>query len=267
MENNELYHYGILGMKWGVRRFQNKDGTLTAKGKKRYSAEMEKLKKEETVLKNKQRTQAKIDKLMKKRQEIDDMKKQMSGKTGDNKSVKSTTRDVSTKPKSIKDMSDEELASRINRMRLEQTYVSLLPKEKSAGENFVNKYLKPASKKVADKLSDTVLDKVNKTMRDKFGLDADEKAIKALKKEADEWTQKKNIAEAKAAVKKAESGGDSEYDKKKRDADIAKFETLIRNNEKAKSEFATQTVNDISKEVKDAGRDYIQLSLFDDLDK
>lgn len=33
----ELYHHGILGQKWGVRRYQNKDGTLTAAGKKRYS--------------------------------------------------------------------------------------------------------------------------------------------------------------------------------------------------------------------------------------
>jgi hypothetical protein len=36
MNNNELTHHGILGMKWGVRRFQNKDGTLTPAGKKRY---------------------------------------------------------------------------------------------------------------------------------------------------------------------------------------------------------------------------------------
>ena len=33
----ELYHHGIKGMKWGVRRFQNKSGSLTPAGKKRYS--------------------------------------------------------------------------------------------------------------------------------------------------------------------------------------------------------------------------------------
>lgn len=32
----ELYHYGVKGMRWGVRRFQRKDGSLTSAGKKRY---------------------------------------------------------------------------------------------------------------------------------------------------------------------------------------------------------------------------------------
>lgn len=36
---NELYHWGIKGMKWGVRRYQNKDGTLTAAGKKHYNGD------------------------------------------------------------------------------------------------------------------------------------------------------------------------------------------------------------------------------------
>ena len=33
---DELYHHGIKGQKWGVRRFQNEDGSLTSAGRKRY---------------------------------------------------------------------------------------------------------------------------------------------------------------------------------------------------------------------------------------
>lgn len=34
----ELYHHGVKGQKWGIRRYQNDDGTLTDAGRKRYSA-------------------------------------------------------------------------------------------------------------------------------------------------------------------------------------------------------------------------------------
>ena len=36
--NDELYHHGIKGQRWGVRRFQNPDGTLTKEGVLRYKA-------------------------------------------------------------------------------------------------------------------------------------------------------------------------------------------------------------------------------------
>ena len=38
MENNSLSHAGVKGMRWGVRRYQNKDGSLTPAGKKRYNS-------------------------------------------------------------------------------------------------------------------------------------------------------------------------------------------------------------------------------------
>ena len=38
ISDGELYHYGIKGQKWGVRRYQNKDGSLTPAGKKRRSS-------------------------------------------------------------------------------------------------------------------------------------------------------------------------------------------------------------------------------------
>lgn len=56
MDNNSLYHYGIPGQKWGVRRYQNPDGTYTSAGLKR-RAELEA---EQEVLKKSDNTSQKI---------------------------------------------------------------------------------------------------------------------------------------------------------------------------------------------------------------
>ena len=47
MERTYIQHWGIKGMKWGVRRYQNKDGSLTPAGEKRYTRMQDRERKEE----------------------------------------------------------------------------------------------------------------------------------------------------------------------------------------------------------------------------
>ncbi len=54
INSKELYHHGIKGQRWGIRRYQNKDGSLTDAGKKRYSKNLIRMHKgtQGTFLKN-----------------------------------------------------------------------------------------------------------------------------------------------------------------------------------------------------------------------
>ena len=113
MENHSLTHYGILGMKWGVRRYQNKDGSLTAAGKKRAKAKE-------------------------------------SGRKEDQKSEPA-------KPKSVKEMSDEELRAKLNRINLEDQYTAAMAKRNP------DKYAR-AKKLVADVAEKAVRDFANKAI-------------------------------------------------------------------------------------------------------
>lgn len=141
MANNELIHWGVKGMKWGVRRYQNKDGSLTPAGQKRYNKEMDKLKAEEKVLKSKARTQAKIAKLDTKRKELDELRKQVDGDK--DKKTKPETKPVKKK---LKDMTDEELSARLERFKNEAKYREATT---SNGRKFVNEVLKASGKNIA----------------------------------------------------------------------------------------------------------------------
>lgn len=111
---NELYHHGILGMKWGVRRYQNKDGSLTPSGKKRY---------------------AKLN---------SELNKLRPGASNTRQSEYNKHMGVS----------DDELKARINRLKLEDEYAQLAsklnPKKVKDGESFVVKAGKYAAKSIFD---------------------------------------------------------------------------------------------------------------------
>jgi hypothetical protein len=59
--NGVLFHHGILGMKWGKRRYQNADGSLTPAGKKRYSDEYKKLTRKLNIEQDRHNTRLYVD--------------------------------------------------------------------------------------------------------------------------------------------------------------------------------------------------------------
>lgn len=155
MEMNELNHHGIKGQKWGLRRYQNKDGTLTPAGKKRYAEEMERLKKEEQILKNKQRTKAQLDKLSAKEQEIKALKKAAKGKAPDKPEVEKPAANIheSIGKKKVKDMTDDELRALTNRMQLEKNYrdaMKSLTPQVEKGKTFADQLKENAKAGIAE---------------------------------------------------------------------------------------------------------------------
>ena len=140
MENNALQHWGIKGMKWGVRRYQNKDGTLTEEGKKRASKERSRLSE-----KKQKDYKPDVDKWVTKdiegaRQLADAganavrTAKEVSDKFSSSKPAKSKI-DLSS-------MSDKELRDRINRAMMEKQYNDLFNKpEVSKGKKHADTVL------------------------------------------------------------------------------------------------------------------------------
>lgn len=121
MEKYELYHHGIKDMKWGIRRFQNKDGSLTPAGRSRYG---EKFK---NAVKNK-----------------------VNDKLAERRRKKQNEKELRERAKPARSLTTEELNRRIERLTLEKRYKDLLKdvESTSKGQKVVNKIFEDATENI-----------------------------------------------------------------------------------------------------------------------
>lgn len=197
--DNELYHHGVKGQKWGVRRFQNKDGSLTLAGKKRAL----KMQNKYTELSNDKRYRDKHGNLTYagRKKELK-MKEKYSELTGKElrRVTPRTNKSTADKSQRISEMTNAEIQAKIDRIRLENTLKSLTPAQTSRGEKFINDLKDTALSMIKDKGTRLIGDYIDKQLRDKLGLNTKNTA-ETLQKKAQEYENRLKIDKAQQYFK------------------------------------------------------------------
>ncbi len=187
IKDGELYHHGVKGQKWGLRRYQNADGSLTLLGKAR--AGYQKHKKKKTLEKARKAKQEKAEAAKKAKQEQEEFE------AGKKKAIESGSAQDVLKYKGK--LTQQELQAAFNRLNLERSIADINSRD--------NANKKSRIEKVTDKLQKA------KTLADK-GIDMWNVTAKILNSTTDsdlpviDGTKKKDKAINKAREKLIKSG-------------------------------------------------------------
>lgn len=276
--DDELYHWGIKGMRWGIRRYQNKDGSLTSAGLKRYNKELDKIKKEKAeldekakVAANKAKTKAKLDELDEMRKQNDAQKKALKGKTDsdDDKPEEETVEQKrerllkSVDAKEIykgKDvLTDAEIQGRINRIDLEKRLSDRIVVEQTKTgldrlQSAMDKTATTVDKatnmfnKIDKAYSDVAKSAIGKTLAKKLGLEPPKKEFNL--DEAVKNLNKMTNQEIKDLADRMKNDESIRGVKKSRDKEAAKIKAEADKRAK-EAEEASQRLAKAQKEVDD----------------
>lgn len=237
--DNELLHYGILGMKWGIRRYQNYDGTLTSAGKKRYggdgdgdgdsvgvitkgendggsvspdSSQARSVKPVSEMSDDELRAFLNRADMERRYNEIINPKPQQPQQP---QTVQEQKKVDISKPNSVSSLTDDEIRAFLNRVDLERKYNQIVnppppPKQKSAVAEFLKGIALVAVTDVGTKLAKKLLSKAVGLDDDKKEKDKNEKDKNENKKNDDSLN--KRVSELERSFKNMSSGGSSGSD-------------------------------------------------------
>ena len=289
--DDELQNHGIRGMKWGIRRYQNKDGSLTAAGKKRYEAEMAKVKAETRKARNEQRVQKKFSKIDEAKQKLEELKKanrapEEAAKKAkeDAKKAKSDAKDkekqehkeetdAEKKARILKNPSPEEVYKNRHlfsgaelgelqvRFSYEKNIQGMIPKEPDRKQERVDNFVKNMNNVVTTGVALGKVYNLGATIYNAFSPASAKSMAKLDLDSLTKGNKETRKKEEEAAAKKAEE--EAAKNKIKREENVAKLKDKLsdikstiskKNAENAEAKAAKNAANAEAKAAKEAER-------------